>query len=173
MTIDLKELRREADDALLDEVDEWQREHIEAIHCAEEAEAEVATLRQERDAFAAQAVELRRVLEMVEWSSRHAAGNQYCPWCGYDEGVDTWTDQKEHMASCPRQRILSQPLPAAAERVWRIMQAAEAWLVAHDATLMAAKERGADCQVEAVREHVAKEALRAALRPASEEKDDA
>ncbi len=41
------------------------------------------------------------LLEMAksnEWQTRHAAENQYCPYCA-DDG-DQWNDQKEHHAGC-------------------------------------------------------------------------
>lgn len=42
--------------------------------------------------------ELLAMVDASEWETRHAAENQYCPYCAND--ADSWTDQKEHHPGC-------------------------------------------------------------------------
>lgn len=51
---------------------------------------------------------LRLLTEVGPWSTRNAAENAYCRWCGdLLPDVDRWADQLEHVTGCEYVRVVT------------------------------------------------------------------
>jgi hypothetical protein len=40
------------------------------------------------------------VQKIGPWGTRNAAENTYCVFCGHDDSVDRWSDQRQHVLGC-------------------------------------------------------------------------